>query len=316
MEALAGRSSPLQRPQIKPFECYSRVTMVQFRVFPLVLTTLLIASPCACLLAQTDAQQNPVYTGKPVPEPKEPKPFAMDVARANPAFTIEFRSEDQVADKDRLVIADAESSIAEHAGVAGFEFEQGKWNYQQVVCPALPNHIFLQYTRNNGAGDVTVFSASIPRGGEGRVRIIPILRRGYSLFSPTPVNALTISAFNHIRGEEPSDGSGDWLGNGLCYAALAGAHPQVLGPDAQPEMEKPIPALTAVMDIQLQATGEEVIRFADAAAIPRPMEWTMTFTHKGKLIKATHSPAPMSAVRKVPQDPGVQKSWPVPQTRN
>jgi hypothetical protein len=290
--------------------------MVQFRVLPLALTAILFAAPCVPTHAQTRLDQAPEYHGKPVPPPKEPMPFATESSRANPSFTIEFRAANQITENDRLVIADAESSIAEHAGVAGFEFEAGKWNYQQVVCPALPNHVFLQYTRNNGAGDVTVFSASIPRGGEGRVRIIPILRRGYSLFSPAPINALTISAFNHIRAEEVSESSSDWLGNALCYAALAGAHPRVLGPDAQPELEKPIPALTAVMDVQLQATGEEVIRFADAAAIPRPMEWTMTFTHKGKLIKATHSPAPMAAVRRVPQTPPVEKTWPVPLARN
>jgi hypothetical protein len=100
--------------------------------------------------------------------------------------------------------------------------------------PALPEHLFLRFTRNDGAGDVSLFSASIPRG-EGRVRIIPIQRRGYSLFSPAPINAMTISAFNHIRDEERSDQAPDWLGTGLCYAALAGAHPQaaLLAEDAE-----------------------------------------------------------------------------------
>jgi hypothetical protein len=167
--------------------------------------------------------------------------------------------------------------------------------------------------RNNGVGDVTVFSASIPREGEGRVRIIPILRRGYSLFSPAPINALTISAFNHIRAEEPTASNSDWLGNGLCYAALAGAHPQIISPDASPAPNKPIPALTAAMDVQLQAKNEEVIRFADAAAIPRPMEWTMTFTRQGKLIKATHSAAFMEKASPVTQKSAVIKTTQVPQ---
>ena len=226
---------------------------------------------------------------------------------------MEFRPSDQMTEKDRLLVADAESSIAEHAGFAGFEFDKTSWSYQQVVCPALPNHLFLQFMRNNGAGDVTVFSASIPRGGEGRVRIIPILRRGYSLFSPAPINALTISAFNHIRAEEPSASDSDWLGNGLCYAALAGAHPQIVSQEATPEPGKPIPALTAVMDVQLQAKNQEVIRFADATAIPRPMEWTMTFTRQGRLVKATHSPALLETATPVSQKPAVIKTTQVPQ---
>jgi len=60
--------------------------------------------------------------------------------------------------QDRGLEADAESSISERAGFAGLEFNQGRWNYRQVVCPALPNHLLLQFARNNGAGDVSVFS--------------------------------------------------------------------------------------------------------------------------------------------------------------
>jgi hypothetical protein len=211
-----------------------------------------------------------------------------------------------MSESDRLLVADAESSIAEHAAFSGFDFDKTSWTYQQVVCRALPNHLFLQFMRNNGAGDVTVFSTSIPRGNEGRVRIIPVLRRGYSLWSPAPINAMTISAFNHIRAEElrseeSSEKDSDWLGNGLCYAALAGAHPQIAPPDATPALHKPVPALSAVLEVNLAGKNQEVIRFADAAALPHPMQWTMTFARDGKLIKATHSPAPMATVRQVPQ---------------
>jgi hypothetical protein len=211
-----------------------------------------------------------------------------------------------MTESDRLLLADAEASITEHAAFAGFDFDKTNWSYEQVVCPALPNHLFLQFMRNNGDRDVTVFSASIPRGGEGRVRIIPILKRGYSLWSPAPINSMTISAFNHIRAEEAgadetSKEDPEWLGNALCYAALAGAHPQVRAADAEPSLHKPIPAVTAVMNVTLNAKSAEVIRFADTAALPRPMLWTMTFTRQGKLVKATHSPAPMTSVRPVPQ---------------
>ncbi len=107
-----------------------------------------------------------------------------------------------MTEKDRMQAADAEASIGERAHYAGLEFNQGKWSYQQVVCPVFRNHIFLRFMRNNGVGDVSMFTASVPLNGEGRVRIIPIRMRGYSLWSPAPINALTISAFNHIRAEE------------------------------------------------------------------------------------------------------------------
>jgi hypothetical protein len=256
--------------------------------------------------------ENPKHE-RVVPDAVPPKPFSTRATRQTPLYTVEFRSADQLTDKDRLLLADAESSIAEHAGFAGLEFQQNNWNYRQIVCPTFPNHLFLRYTRNNGAGDMSVFSASIPRNGAGRVRIVPILKRGYSLFSPAPINALTISAFNHIRAEEGEEANSDWLGNALCYAALAGSQPEIMPRDAEPAVHKPIPALTAALDVETQAHGVQVIRFDDAAGHPHAMEWTMTFTHQGRLTRATHKSATMRTARPVSQQSAVARTWQVPQ---
>lgn len=240
-----------------------------------------------------------------VPPSIEPQPFPTIGSRQEPIYSVEFRSADEVSQQDRVLIANAESSISEHASFARIDYQQAGWAHTQIVCPAFPNHLFLQYTRNRGAGDVSVFSASIPRNGEGRVRIVPILRHSYSLFSPAPINALTISAFNHIRTEEGELANADWLGNALCYAALAGGHPQIPTPEAAPSVHNPIPALTAKMDVELTAHGEEVIRFDDAAARPHPMQWTMTFTRKGKLIKAAHGRADLMTAKPLPEKSAV-----------
>jgi hypothetical protein len=251
---------------------------------------------CAFFCSPSWAQEAQADQDASTPQPRlvrqkaqRPVPFSLVTETPAPAAALEFRPFDRMTQQDRDLAADAEASIDERAGYANLEFNQGKWNYQQIVCPALPNHLFLQFTRNNGAGDVSVFSASIPRGGEGRVRIIPILRHSYSLFSPAPINALTISAFNHIRAEEHPAKAPEWLATGLCYAALAGAHPQaaLLAEDAE-GTEFPA-AMSAVL--QIPNDGGAIIRFTDVAAAPRPMEWTMTFDGKGKLLKATHLPA-------------------------
>jgi hypothetical protein len=76
-----------------------------------------------------------------------------------------------------------------------------------------------------------------------------------------------------------------------------------------PGVHKPIPAMAAIMTVELTAHGEEVIRFDDAAAHPHPMQWTMTFTRKRKLIKATHRRADLMTAK-----PGPEKS-PVIRTR-
>jgi len=239
-------------------------------------------------------------------------PFPPGSETPGPVPPVEFLSVDQMTQKDRDLAADAESSIAERAGFAGLEFNEGQWSYRQMVCPSLPNHVFLRFTRNNGAGDESMFSASIPRNGGGHVRIIPILRRGYSLFSPAPINALTISAFNHIRVEEHPDTIPDWLGTGLCYAALAGAPPQAATPGDIPESRKYPTAVPAVLEIPVG--GGAVIHFAEGAATAKPMEWTMTFDPKGRLLKATHSPAPPFTVISTPLTAGQVQVTPLAPT--
>ena len=238
--------------------------------------------------------------------------FAPDPVKPGITDRVLMRAAEEMTAQDRMEAANAEALIGEKARFMGLGYDQGKWTYRQVVCPALPNHLFLQYTRNNGVGDVSLFSASVPRGGEGRVRIIPIQMRGYSLFSPAPINALTISAFNHIRAEEHAAGEGapDWLGTALCYAALAGGHPQAAhlpGIDAgrMGESAKDAGAPTAMLEVEVN--GGATLSFADVAAMPRPMEWTMIFDKKGALLKARHAPADLVTVHKLNPAPVDEK---------
>ena len=247
---------------------------------------------CASLAGQTVREISPAAAPeKPVPAHVIPMPFAIDGNESRRAQAVEFRAADGMSARDREVAANAESSIGEQSKFDGLEFNQGKWSYEQVVCTALPEHLFLRFLRNNGTGDVSMFTASIPRGNEGRVRIIPIQLRGYSLFSPAPINAITISVFNHIRAEENPDhapGSG-WLGTGLCYAALAGGHPQL------PPIGENGAHLEILGDdnglLHTGSSGGAVISFVDVSDASRPVNWTMTFDEKGRLLKAAHSKA-------------------------
>ncbi len=280
--------------------------MKRSRILLAGLGVALSALVCAFAGAQTDQ-------GVTSPEPvrlrkaeRRPMPFPPGVETRGAA--VEFRSYDRMSAQDRALAEDAESGISERAGFEGLEFNQGKWDERQIVCSALAGHLFLQFMRNNGTGDVSVFSASIPRDGNGRVRIIPILRRGYSLFSPAPINALTISAFNHIRAEEPPDESPGWLATGLCYAALAGANPQTAPPEETAVRKLPgAPPGRLFIPIE----GGAVISFVDVSATPRPMQWTMTFNGKGKLLKATHRPAPRATEKTAQRKPVEVQGKPV-----
>ena len=276
---------------------------------------LLAAAGASPLAAQTapEVAATP-YQFRPVSNVTPTMPFPPG-SGSKGASRIEFRSPDQMTEADRNVEADGESSIRERVNFTGFEFNEGQWSYHQIVCPVFPHHLLLTFTRNSGKGDESVFTASIPRGGDGGVRIIPVQRKGYSLFSPAPVNALTISTFNRIRAEENPQTPPDWLTTGMCYAALAGAHPQVaLDLNLAPkDLGHAFPSgMTASLVIPAQ--GGAIIHFLDVAALPVPREWTMIFNAKGVLVKASHTPAPPIQARLVPPGPEDLKGTLMPPT--
>ena len=292
--------------------------MLQFRspFGRAVPTFLVLVSFCSVPSLCQDSSTELPLNGRVVPAAVEPAPFSATSSRRDPAYTVEFRAADTLQQQDRLLFANAESSIAELARSAGLNYSENGWSYREIACPSFTNHVFLQFIRNNGQGDVSVFSASIPRNGAGKIRIIPILKRSYSLFSPAPINAMTISAFNHIRTEEGQTANEDWLGNALCYAALAGAHPQILAGDSWPDPQNPVPSLTAALKIQFNSKDREQVTFDDVAARPHAMEWTMTFSRDGKLIKATHKPVTMVHAQAVPNELTGARSRQIPNPGN
>lgn len=288
--------------------------MERLAILRIALAAASIAAVCAPMMAQAGEDASAAHLKiRHVPEAVAPAPFPAESGGSANVAPIEYRSIERMTEQDRLLASNAESSIGEYAGHIGLELNQGQWSYRQVVCPAMPNHIFLRYTRNSGTGDVSIFTASIPRDGEGRVRIIPIQLRGYSLWSPAPINALTISAFNHIRAEEHPEAAPDWLGAGLCYAALAGGHPVAAKLTGESNITKLPAAMPAELMIPIH--GGEEVSFMDMSASPRLMEWTMIFNRKGKLMKAKHVPSGLLPVGAVPPlNAGELKGRPVPPT--
>jgi hypothetical protein len=229
----------------------------------------------------------------PVPTPT---PFPLDGVRglsAGPVQSLEFRAPDAMNAADRELAASAQVEIGRRAGLQGFHLEPSEslgsagagWGYEQAVCPVFPDHLLLEYSRSNGAGDITLFSVAVPRGA-GHVRVIPVRRRGYSLFTPAGSNALTLNDFNHMVGETQSGLSPDWLTLGLCYAALAGGHVRAELLAALPADEA-YPLLRPAQLVVSRKGGAEV-DFADATA-PKSssLDWTLTFAQSGRLLKVS-----------------------------
>ena len=219
-----------------------------------------------------------------------PTPFPLDAGTGR-AQVLEFRSPDQMSGADRGLADASQAEIARRAGLQGFDLRndgegQRSWGYEQAVCPVFPEHVILEYSRSNGPGDVTLFSAVIPRG-EGHVRVIPVRRRSYSLFTPASSNALTLNDFNHMVLEGQAGLSPDWLTLGLCYAALAGGHVRAALLAQTPDAE--VYPLLAPANLTVSGKGGAEVRFDDATPDIKAMEWTLLFGQNGHLLKVRHT---------------------------
>jgi hypothetical protein len=231
------------------------------------------------------SQQPPAAAWHPVPQASAiHAPFPI---KSKLPYTVEIRPATAIPAQDQQLESNEENSIRERAGVHLMDFTPTGWTYSQIACPAFPGHLFLRFTRIEGKGDVSAFTASIPRFGQGKDRIIPIQRRGYSLFSPAPINTMTIASFNHILVEEKASGELDWAAIAVCYAALAGTG----GEGTLTPVGAPI--------LHLQADGGAMIVIATTD--PRAKDWTMSFDRNGMLKKATHIGVADYTVHPVPK---------------
>ena len=275
--------------------------MKRATILPFVLG---VAATGALLIPRVAAAQNSapasgaVIRTWTVPKPGAAPPFAFSGPAAQHIEPVEYRSEEEMSEQDRARVADATPLLREKAALDGFNLRDGQWSYRQIVCPALPNHILLLFTRDSGTRAATLLSAAIPRDATGPVRIVPVERRGFSLFSPASVNPITIAVFNRIRADEPASRDVNWLTTGLCYAALAGARPEAQGlPGSRGEQDN-LGAMPPTLD--LLAGGESEMRFVATTASGRPMEWHLSFSPKGRLLKASLSPLPAQLTWRVP----------------
>jgi hypothetical protein len=239
------------------------------------------------------------YPARPVPQAKTLTPFSTNASPSGIGQFIVYRPLEQMSQSDRDLAAKTQPAIRDAAAFDGIDFDKEKWSYRQLECQALPGHLFLLFAGDSGVGDASLFSAAIPRAGKGRVRVIPVARRGFSLFSPAPVNALAMAAFNRIRAQEPARPPADWLSTSLCYAALTEPRLQVsTSPSSSPAANL---ALSFPPTLEVGADGESTVRFVNVAEPRQPMQWVLTFDPKGQLLRVLHFPSPAYATTIVPK---------------
>ncbi len=199
---------------------------------------------------------------------------------------------DRMSSADRSLLAHSMPRIVTLADEQGFAFPgQGSgevsglgWEARQAVCTALPDHLLMNYRRAPGTHHEASFSVVILRTGSGRLHLVPVERKGYSLYTPSRRNRLTMVVFNDLLREDAHAVRADWLGLALCYAALAGDQVQAVT-TLMPSGGDPSPNyMPASLSVSWKAPPS--ITFVGLPPSGgSPLQWTLLFERSGRLHK-------------------------------
>lgn len=222
-------------------------------------------------------------------------PFSLDSSSTS-VTKLHSRALGQMSASDRALLDQATPRIAARAASQGFHLDGQKsgqgteaafagWNLRQIECGPLPDFLLMSYVRDAKTNREASFTVAIPRTASGgRLHLVPVERRGYSLYTPSSRNAMTIVVFNDLLREDAHAAQNDWFGLGLCYAALAGFRVQAVTA-LEPSTGDPVPAY---MPASLSVSWKQPPSIAFVGLSPaasRPMQWTLLFDRTGSLRK-------------------------------
>lgn len=252
-----------------------------------VLVSALLSGGITAQTSATKGRPDRIRTVPGIRDISETSPFALD--GNGPTFRIIPAA--NMSAQDRELLVRSQANLRSAAALQNIDFASGNWEHEQLACPSFPSHLLLRFERNDGGRDLSIFSAVIPRGPVGDLRVLPILRRSYSMSSPAPSNARTITMINRLLREEKSEGKPDWASLAACYAAFS---------DQEPELSSPTRAwgIAPQPTLRLEEGGRASIEIVTLGPIAH--RWWLKFAPDGRLLAATSSVEPSIRVRPIP----------------
>ena len=163
------------------------------------------------------------FTPVPIGEHPLSSPPYRDLARTSRPGT------DERADYE--VVSNLSPELSKQAALANFDISRPGWHYQQIVCPAFPDYVFLSFTHGADDSGSSRFAAMLPRN-DAKVRIVSTYAHGLLPFEASWNRPGTFEVFNGMlrqeRGDVPLSHAPNWLLIAVCYAELSGYPVQVL----------------------------------------------------------------------------------------
>ncbi len=200
---------------------------------------------------------------------------------------------EQMSAADHDVVSNLSAELSRQAAFSNFDISNPAWHYQQVVCPALPDYVFLSFLRGADESGSSRFAAMLPRDS-AKVRIISTYAHGLLPFDASWNRPSSFEVFNEMLGQErgkvPVSHAPNWLVIGLCYAELSGYPVQVLNPTPNPD-----PTLDALRldanwpQMTVQPDQSADVNFSDVSRSRYTTNWNLHFDRHGQITGVNRS---------------------------
>jgi hypothetical protein len=261
---------------------------------------LLLLASLAVLSAPAQTPQAPnqdLFPGVRATPSNTPFPGVTPVPIANtplsPApsvISLEHLEPGQMNAADYDVVSNLSPELSKQAALANFDISSPAWHYQQIVCPAFPDYVFLAFNHGADESGSSRFAAMLPRDS-AQVRIVSTYAHGLLPFDASWNRPGTFEVFNGIlrqeRGTTPLSHARNWLMIAVCYAELSGYPVQVLNlsrlPDTSLDLLR-LDANQAQMSIESDQSAD--VTFSDVSRPTITTNWTLHFDRHGQITSA------------------------------
>jgi hypothetical protein len=199
----------------------------------------------------------------------------------------------QMSNADNEVVANLSAELSRQAALANFDISRPEWHYEQVVCPAFPDYVFLSFTHGADDSGSSHFAAMLPRTS-AEVRIVSTYAHGLLPFDASWNRPGTFEVFNGIlrreRGTAPLSYAPNWLLIALCYAELSGYPVQMLNFTSLPDDTLDLVRLDASQpQMVIGADQSADVTFSDVSRPTITTNWSLHFNRHGEITSAAHS---------------------------
>jgi hypothetical protein len=211
---------------------------------------------------------------------------------------LEYLDPGQMNAADYDVVSNLSPELSKQAALANFDISNPGWQYQQIVCPAFHDHVFLAFTHGADESGSSRFVAMLPRDSS-QVRIVSTYAHGLLPFDASWNRPGTFEVFNGMlrqeRGMTPLSHARNWLMIAVCYAEVSGYPVQVLNYSPIPAQSLDLLRLDANQpQMFIESDQSADVTFSDVSQPTITTNWTLHFDRHGQITSASKKKAQQS----------------------